>query len=592
MTSGPASAQLPIRPLLPSDITNAADAANCRVPPKPDDPRVGMGDLLSTPPQGPTKDPFASPPQGGIWDRYGYGGLYFPLYDLGCPDTVTKSPMNTAANLGMRAMIYITAFSTFLRHYVQTADWWDVFDPVIQAAQNMAQQLLWAQGGLVTLAVLLFVVSMAWLAMHRQLSVLLKLAGVALFVLVVGHLLAFDGVRSTHTIRELVTGVTSAFESDQGSSGSGDDIAHRQVLYRTRQTGMFGDAESPVAQEYGPRLFECMTYRWDDAQTSDTIGDKQDCYRKTMSDLADHHPVEAEYARGSNATAQAFDVWVEGVPAVIAVMFWQIAAGLAGLMVQLIIIAVVVAGMFLAPVALFKGGSRVFLRPLLDMVMGSALKYIALNLAASLVTVATGILLGATRIVWPLRIIILVLLLVVVWRVTKRHRRITDGRATGAYRYVKDSLADRKRDTQKATLMAATGGAAFDWGDRHRVTSQKGDWGYERSSIGGYSKTMKASDIPKDREHKARIAAKEAAQTAPVDSWVAPAVNMDAVREERDRPVDGRVVTVDLRKPETGWDGQQSLDEFLTQNASGHKFKAMPSEAWGWMPSENGKGPR
>lgn len=379
-----------------------------------------------------------------MYERYGYGGLRYPLFDLGCLGTAGNWTWNSVANLELRGMVWATALGGFMRRSGQSSIWWDTLDPVVESSQVLAQRLLWGNGGIITLAGILLACSLGYLGWQRKVSMVLHLAVMAAVVLVIGHLAAFDGVNLVHTLRDTTVAVTSVFTSDPDRVGD-SDIVHRELLYRTWLAGMFGDADSPVAQEYGPRLFDCGVFRFDEAQTVEVEQGKLDCVHQIMGELDKNHRVEAQYAHGGKSLEQAGTAF-QGLIGAVAVAFWDMFAGGAGLILFLLITFVVPALMFVVVLAMFKDGQKTFLRPLFDMVAGAIIRMIICTITGQIVAAAAGAVLGSATIPWPMRIVLLVLILAVSIGLTKHHRRLTGGRVDAALNVtLKRFLSDMER---------------------------------------------------------------------------------------------------------------------------------------------------
>lgn len=422
-----------------------------------------------------------------MYQRYGYGGLYYPTYDLGgpiegCVNKAGATPLNTIANLELRGMVWLDAIGGFLHRVGQTRAWWDALDPVVTSGQVLSQRLLWGPAGIISLALLCLACLLAWMMFQGKVSVVLKLTMIAIGVLFIGHATAFKGIETVHWLRDNVTGFTAAFD-DQGRGETDSDIVHRELLYRTWLAGMFGDADSPVAKEYGPKLFDCMTYRWDDNPDDGGVvqkitgggllEQKQLCYRKTMEDLSKNHPVEADYAKGRKSDAQAI-TGLLGLVGMAATMFWQIWAGLAAIVLNLMLTAVVPAASFVVPLALFKNGSKTFLRPLFDLVVGAAIRTVVCSITAQLGAAAVGAVLGAGVIPWLLRVVILVLIIATSLALTRRHRKLANGHVSAAALKTAGAVVDRSMQAATVAAGVAAGGVPLAIGEQFGKNKKDG----------------------------------------------------------------------------------------------------------------------
>ena len=59
---------------------------------------------------------------------------------------------------------------------------------------------------------------------------------------------------------------TAADVAQAGFTSEAADLVTREAIYKTWLVGNFGSADSPIAQEYGPRLMSALTYTWSDVK--------------------------------------------------------------------------------------------------------------------------------------------------------------------------------------------------------------------------------------------------------------------------------------------------------------------------------------
>jgi hypothetical protein len=350
--------------------------------------------------------------------------MVLPVYDLGCFAGIGAGPLNKWSNLHLRLQVWVDALAGFFHRAGQTKAWWDTLDPVVASSQVLAQRLLWGPRGIVAIALAALCVFALRRAGGGEVSVVARLAATALGVLFLGQLTAFHGVETTHWLRDHLVEFTSAFDGG-GSGGVDSDVEARQLRYRTWQAALIGDADSPVAQEYGPKFLDCFGYRWDDPQTADKQTEKQQCIHTLMDDLAAKHPVESEYAHGAKTSEQWFTTglgfWWGSLP----VALWRIAAGLCGIALFMAATLLIPAISFLAPIAFFK--AKEVLWPLFNRVASLLLFTVGCQVVAQIVAGAEGALLGAAAIPWLLRLVFCVAVVVVFWIFGRSLRRPLNG---------------------------------------------------------------------------------------------------------------------------------------------------------------------
>lgn len=478
-------------------VDAAGTAANaCLGEPSPDDPHGGVGELLAPKPAGPSKDPFTGDPPPSIYQRYGYGGMFVPVYDLGCVKAVGVTPLNTVSNLNLRGQVWLDALANFFHRAGQTQAWWDALDPVVASSQILAQRLLWGPRGIISLALAALCLHALRRGRNGEPSVVAHIALVALGVLALGHITAFRGVETTHWLRDHLVEFTTAFDGGTGAS----DVEGRQLRYRTWASAMFGDADSPVAKEYAPQMLECFAYRWDDPQTVAKQTEKQACVHRLMDDLSANHPAEAAYAHGEKTTEQLFTTtlgfWLGSVP----VALWRFVEGLCGITLFMAATLSVIVVSFVVPIAFFK--AKEVLWPIFNRVAGLLLMTCACQLIAQVVASAEGTLLATQSIPWLLRLVFCAAVVVVFWIFGKQFRKPMNG-------WVENKVAAGTGHVVKGTVQAAEFAAAMSAGIPPGVAENMG-------------KKPKGLDKDgKDAKNTAPAAAVPSFQAPPVDPTAA-----------------------------------------------------------------------
>jgi hypothetical protein len=455
----------------------------CRNEPKPDEPQAGLGAVLAPKPPGGSQDPYATNPPAPIYQRYGYGGYQLPVYDLGCLEGAAAGPGSFLANTGLRGMVWLTALGGFLNRVGHVHTYWDILDPAIAASEQLAQRLLWSQNGVLSAAIGALACVCVWLAWRRKVSVCLNLAATAFLVLALGHATAFKGVESAHWLRDKVTNVTDMFHNSAGDPNPtpASDVVQRELLDRTWAAAMFGDADKPAAKEYGPRLRDCLTWRWDEEQNTDNQARKMACVHQLMDEMAKKYPSASEYAHGAKTGQQAATTWL-GLLGAFFVCGWEIFAGLAGLVLNAVCTFIVPAVAFVVPLALFKTGIK-YLRALGELLVGSAIRAAVCAVTAQLVAAAEGAVLGAGSIPWILKLIFTGLIAWVAWKFTRRHRRLVNGAVH--HRATQAAAAAAKAAAVGAGVAAAAYGLPLAMSDDFPKPGKKGKAGKGTPDLSG-----------------------------------------------------------------------------------------------------------
>lgn len=279
---------------------------DCKDAPEPTGPLSGGGAgffHVGHAPDLSDEDPFTEGAKSTIVDHYGYGGLTWSTYDLGCGGTA-RDPWNSfltgAANFvfaGPGSPVMLVAMTGQLGLFaMDNPSWWlGIFDHPIESMAAAIRERPFA----VFMPLALGFVCLMLMVRHRKMQMshiasglfwVVAILAVCLLLLVAPLKTAqmFDGAV------QWVSGVTrEAFGDNAGPMSSVAPI-HEQMLYQTWLAGEFGDADSPTAKKYGPDLFKAQAYTWqewadrkDTAKFKDTHDRKQREFKETAQKIQD-----------------------------------------------------------------------------------------------------------------------------------------------------------------------------------------------------------------------------------------------------------------------------------------------------------------
>ena len=315
-SSAPASAVTPAE----IDIPFTPD---CKGEPVPDMPGQGLAALFSNAPdQLPAEaDPFEKGSKTTIYEQYGYAGIRFNNYDLGCGPDAARDPsavVGTAiSNWMLQLPIALTALTSSLTEVAFQPTFLGVFDPAISKVSSALHESLFAAWFPVVLVVIGMVIifkarraALATSAAAVGWSLLIVLLATALFrwPIQAGHL-ADETVTST-----LGTAVTK-LDGQGGDVDPGSAVASQvesAILYRAWLAGTLGSSDSSVAKKYGPELFDAQTLTWREAATIEKNPDKaeaivdakQEQWRSTAEEIKKSSPEAYEYLTGGRSEAR------------------------------------------------------------------------------------------------------------------------------------------------------------------------------------------------------------------------------------------------------------------------------------------------
>lgn len=245
----------------------AADPLDlCKDAPAPTEPKAGMAGLLTErPTRVPDGDPFAAGSKVGIGDVYGYG-WHWSNYDLGCGNDFLRDPVavvNTqTANqtLGVANVTLALLDSAETRATDTGIGWLTLI--VGTVAEALKGPVLGGEGkpGWLPLAVVAVGALVAfgarradYAATMRALIVVGLASAMAVWTLVFPY-------TASKAVDDMTTGAAKIFSTTINTSIT--DSVDQQGTYRTWLQGYFGDADSELAKEYGPRLVAATHYSW------------------------------------------------------------------------------------------------------------------------------------------------------------------------------------------------------------------------------------------------------------------------------------------------------------------------------------------
>ena len=357
-------------------------------PARPDYQVSGMvmdkPDLKDVPNAAP--DPFKDPTV-PISDVYGWAWR-FTNYDLGCGNDFIRDPSAVAT----------TASANFVMAWMATLNSW------IASIESMARTgtFDWLQG---------VVVSIADTLKDRVLTVWLPLAAVLLSIVVVftsrtagyADTMRRLGTLAAAIVLAVVTLVlpkqamglanqtvdTAASVAQAGFTSNAADLITREAIYKPWLVGNFGAADSPLAQEYGPRLMSAITYTWSDVKRMESdpgakakIDEAKATEFKAIADeVQKKDPTAYQSLTGKTDTRTAPAtlgvVWV-----ILMGLFVAIAAFII-VMAKLIMLGLIVYGMVASVVGVLKFSA---LQRFWDLFTAAVLNVVKFTIAAGLMT--------------------------------------------------------------------------------------------------------------------------------------------------------------------------------------------------------------
>jgi hypothetical protein len=233
-------------------------------------------------------DPFAESPTTSLYEQYGYSGLTWHTYDLGCGGDLRDVNATTDTMIGNATLAFATwgvaATNGLHNKIAHPAEYMAPLDDVVTAVSARIKDAIWGPwGGAALLGV---VVLLLWYSSTGRLSSVTKAAAWAVLILGVMSGVAQYPARVSTFFDETVTGTigqVNAATAGLSSVPDTSDPARAQggllvdrLLYDSWLRGQFGSPDTAAAKRWGPALFKASAYTWAEAeQASDPDRAKQ-----------------------------------------------------------------------------------------------------------------------------------------------------------------------------------------------------------------------------------------------------------------------------------------------------------------------------
>ena len=247
---------------------------DCKSPPVPEVPGRGVvGFFQSTPrPLPPPGDPFAPNASTTLYQQYGYAGLRWNTYDLGCGSDLVRAPdapMGTSiANWIFTVPKAAVAATSAVVGAAFHPDFLTVFDPMVTTVVDTLRRTVFDQWAALVLAAMGFL--LIWRSRKASLASSAGAIGWAILVMVLVTVVfrwpLVAGNAADRMVTATLAAVTGGLNQTSGTPGSAstETAANLQnaLLYEPWLGGEFGDANSAVAKRYGPAIFDGQALTW------------------------------------------------------------------------------------------------------------------------------------------------------------------------------------------------------------------------------------------------------------------------------------------------------------------------------------------
>jgi hypothetical protein len=429
---------------LPGTANAVPVLGGCTTPPVPEAPGQGIsGFFLSAPnpPPGP-EDPFKPGAKTTPFEQYGLAGLSWYSYDLGCGGTArdpsgaistwTARTLFIPAKAGVAALVavsqaalhptYLSAFDPLLKNLTDALNK-AIFTPIFPLAVMLTGLLLMAQ------------------ATRQRVAESTTAIGWCVLVTVMAAALFAWPVRAGHAADSVITtGVGVVARGITGNGGQpGQQVAsslYGPFLYRMWLMGEFCDPDSPGAKAHGSDLLRAQALSWNEAAQAGPNGeqitkDKQARFDEVAGRVKKDDPTAYECVAGHGSSALEAAILAD--VGVLLMAPFLLIGGLILIAAYIIIRFAVI----LAP-ALLTAGAFFPLRGVVvaaaRVVAAAILNGLLFTLAVLLVIrVDTAILAPTTALPSWLRLVLVGVVTVVMWYLTRPFRKLTTMVTSGGF---------------------------------------------------------------------------------------------------------------------------------------------------------------
>jgi hypothetical protein len=294
---------------------------DCKEAPTPEVPGRGLTGFFETEPKRPPayQNPFAPNARTTIYEQYGYAGLRWTTYDLGCGPDSARSP-DAVAGTALANWLYLlpkvgVAFTNAVVEVAFRPTFLGVFDPLVRNVSDALYRTVftdWVPVVLLATGLLLI-----WRARRADLASTTAAVGWAVLVFVIATALFRWPVEAGHVADASITNTLAAVNGGlnqelRETQTSTEKLAaantHETLLYNAWLAGTFGKANSETAKRFGPELFDATALTWeeadqirDPAERERIFKEKQEKYKGVAADVQRTDPDAYEYLTGKRS---------------------------------------------------------------------------------------------------------------------------------------------------------------------------------------------------------------------------------------------------------------------------------------------------
>jgi hypothetical protein len=442
----PARAQ----PNLP--IPNLPGVSDCKEAPTPEVPGRGLTGFFSNEPKTlpPPGDPFAENATTTIYEQYGYAGLRWNTYDLGCGPSAARNPDATVGTAVADWIFNLPKMAVAATNAVVEAafnpTFLGVFNDFIVTVVDTLRRTVFDEWVFLVLAAMGFL--LIWQARKASLASSTAAVGWALLVMVIATFLfrwpLQAGQVADQSVAAVLGAVSGGLNGQEPAKGSTSPAArsaanlHESILYESWLAGEFGNANSTTAQKYGPAIFDAQALTWrearilrdDPGQGGKIIDAKKDKFKRAAARVQQEDPDAYEYLTGKRSDTRVGFSFLAGLAALCGLPFLFVSALLVIGALLIIRLAVMLFPAF-ATLGVFPT-MRGLVIGVGNTVAAAFINCLVFGIGAAITIRGIGVLLAPESALPTWLVIVLMLLLtLVMWVALSPFRRLTQMIGTG-----------------------------------------------------------------------------------------------------------------------------------------------------------------
>lgn len=323
----------------------AFPGVECTEAPTPDMPGEGLAAFFDRAPDPVPKqeDPFAPGARTTIYEQYGFSGLRWRTYDLGCGPDAARHPdavIGTAlGNWIVNIPLSMAALTASVTEAAFEPTFLDVFDPAITRVSGALHRSLFATW--VPAVIALLGIAILVTARRSALATTAASIGWALMVVLVATALFRWPLTAGHFADHTVTSTLGAVVG--GINGTGAEVkpsvtiasnVQESIFYRSWLAGTLGSTDSPTANTYGAELFKAQALTWHEAYVvqhdpeagKQIIEAKKDRWKNLAADISASDPSAYEHLTGKRSDTRVGYAILSTLAAVLALPFLLVSA--------------------------------------------------------------------------------------------------------------------------------------------------------------------------------------------------------------------------------------------------------------------------